>query len=70
MTKRSKQRQYPRESCKFSTIHVPSGKPGRRFNPKSYATGQGTFGVGIRGRREGDGGSNPWAQALENWKRP
>ena len=57
---------HPVGTVRISTIHA-KGKPGRRFNSKTWAT-IGAYAVGIQGRLEGDGGQNPWSKKLETWK--
>jgi hypothetical protein len=64
-----KNKHLPHGSFYFSTIHVPSGKPGRRFNAKENYRGHGAFAIGIKGRREGDGGKNPLEGYIPSWDR-
>lgn len=63
--RRQKKPSHPMGRCTVNTLHVGGG--GRRFNAKLWATGIGKNAVLIKGRREGDGGSSPWSQAVKDF---
>lgn len=66
--KKRKLLNHPAGYVKSSTVHA-AGKSGRKFNVKAWAKGQGAYSIGIKGRREGDGGENPWRNYVSSWDR-